>query len=169
MTTYYTLQNTACVKTLAYDPVQLTFDFSDATKNYTVNGEKYAYYKVNEKEFLVANDKKNINVITANAAGFKIQDKELDAAQIDNAKTIALPDGALVSNVTENLFKLTAKNSAASFGDADKKVLLTEDGAGDFTIGGCVYQVTDDNDGIQLVRNGDDWTVENLDTLLHVG
>ncbi|MBR0060388.1 MAG: hypothetical protein IJP68_02810, partial [Selenomonadaceae bacterium] len=78
----YTLQNTACVKTLAYDPVQLTFDFSDATKNYTVNGEKYAYYKVNDKEFLVANDKKNINVISANSNGFKIQSKELDAANI---------------------------------------------------------------------------------------
>ena len=78
----YALQNTACVKTLSYDPVQLTFDFSDATKNYTVNGEKYAYYKVNDKEFLVANDKKNINVIKANSNGFKIQDKDLDAANI---------------------------------------------------------------------------------------
>ena len=49
----YTIQNTACVKTLAHDFTKITLSFrGDAFDG----DEKYAYYKVNGKEFFVAND-----------------------------------------------------------------------------------------------------------------
>ena len=70
----YTIQNTACVKTLSDDFTKLTFNISAA--------ENYAYYKVNDVEFLVDSDAENINVIEADGNIFKIQDKEVDAENI---------------------------------------------------------------------------------------
>ncbi len=72
----YTLQNMACIKTLADDFTKITFDFS-------VSGnDKYAYYKVNDVEFLVANDENDINVVEVDDTTFKILDKEIDAENI---------------------------------------------------------------------------------------
>ncbi len=72
----YVIQNTASVKTLSADFTKITFDSSIS------GNDKYAYYKVNDVEFLVASDADNINVIEANGTTFKIQGKELDAEKI---------------------------------------------------------------------------------------
>ena len=78
----YEIQNTACVKTLAHDFTKITLSFQDDTRNVSRNNEKYAYYKVNGKEFLAANDADNINVIEAKDSKFKIQGKEVETENI---------------------------------------------------------------------------------------
>ena len=75
----YTIQNTACVKTLAHDFTKITLSFRDDAFD---GDEKYAYYKVNGKEFFVANNEENINVIEAKDSKFKIQGKEIDTEKI---------------------------------------------------------------------------------------
>ena len=70
----YTLQNATCVKTLSDDFKKLTFDISAA--------EDYAYYEVNDKEFLVSSVADNLNVVETDGSTFKIQGKEIDAEKI---------------------------------------------------------------------------------------
>ena len=70
----YTIQNTACVKTLSNGFTKLTLDISAA--------EDYAHYEVNGKEVLVSSVANNINVIEAKGSAFKIRGKELDAEKI---------------------------------------------------------------------------------------
>ena len=71
----YVIHNEAVVKTLSNDFTKIKFDISAA--------EDYAYYEVNDTEFLVSSVADNINVIEADGNKFKIQGKELDAEKID--------------------------------------------------------------------------------------
>ena len=74
-----------------------------------------------------------------------------------------MPDGALVQNVSRNTFELSGKNSAAYFGDTNKKVQLTEDGTAyiefrkENAIGVGLNAVTFEQVEIQ---DSDAWTVE---------
>ena len=71
----YVIHNEAVVKTLSNDFTKIKFDISAA--------EDYAYYEVNDTEFLVSSVADNINVVEADGNKFKIQGKELDAEKID--------------------------------------------------------------------------------------
>ena len=118
-------------------------------------------------------DKDNIkvplseNAVTINGAAIT----GTDEATIDNTEelfcSILLPDGALVKNVSDNVFGLTGKNNSASFGNANKKVLLTEDGAAyiefnkENSIGVGFNQMMFENVEIQ---GDNDWTVETSGT-----
>ena len=96
-----------------------------------------------------------------------------DAAQIEIDNTdalffsILLPDGALVQNVSRNTFELSGKDSAAYFGDTNKKVQLTADGtayvkySAENTIGVGLNAVTFEQVEIQ---DSDAWTVETSGT-----
>ncbi|MBR0060958.1 MAG: hypothetical protein IJP68_05705, partial [Selenomonadaceae bacterium] len=77
------------------------------------------------------------------------------------------PDGALVQNVSRNTFELSGKNSAAYFGDTNKKVQLTADGTAYVsfdkanTIGVGLNAVTFEQ--VEILGN-DAWTVETSGT-----
>ena len=90
---------------------------------------------------------------------------------IDNTEeffcAILLPDGALVQNVSGNVFSVEGKNSTASFGDANKKVQLTADGT--------AYIEYDKENGVGVgfntlmfeqveIEGVDAWTVETAGT-----
>ncbi len=72
----YTIQDTACIKTLSTDFTKIKFDFANK------GDEKYAYYKVNDVAFLVASEADDINVVETDGTTFNIQDKEINTEKI---------------------------------------------------------------------------------------
>ena len=136
-----------------------------AAGDYTIDGKEVSI----ATELEITADKDNIKVplsedaVTINGAAIT----GTDEATIDNTEelfcSILLPDGALVENVSDNV----GGNNSASFGDANKKVLLTEDGTAyiefnkENSIGVGFNQLVFENVEIQ----GDNaWTVETSGT-----
>ena len=99
-----------------------------AAGSFTIDGKKIS----SDSELEITADKDNIKV-PLNASPVTINDAAITGSgdmTINNTNeeifAILLPDGALVENVSENIFALTGKNTSATFGNANKKVLLTK-------------------------------------------
>ena len=100
-----------------------------AAGSFTIDGKKISV----DSELEITADKDKIKVplgekpVTINGAAITGAGEMI----IDNTNadffSIRLPDGALVESVSDNIFELKGKDSSAYFGDANKKVLLTED------------------------------------------
>ena len=101
-----------------------------AAGNFTIAGKKISINT--ELEITADKDKIKVplseNAVTINGAAII----GTGAATIDSTEeifcSVLLPDGALVQNASDNTFSLNGQNSAAYFGDANKKVQMTSDG-----------------------------------------
>ncbi|MBO4780010.1 MAG: hypothetical protein J5497_05175, partial [Selenomonadaceae bacterium] len=132
--------------------------------NKKISSETALEIAVDKNDLKIPLSDKPVTINDANITG-------AGTATIDNTDaiffTIRLPDGALVENPSDNTFELNGKNSSATFGDTNKKVLLTEDGT--------AYIEFDKENSIGVGFNGlmfehveilgnDAWTVETSGT-----
>ena len=159
------IPNGATLNVTTPDEIKLNL----AAGNFIIDNKKIS----TDNALEITADKDNIkvplseNALTINGAAIT----GTGTATIDNTDellfSILLPNGATVKNASDNIFSLEGKDSAAYFGDTNKKVQLTTDGT--------AYVSFDKANAIgvgfnalifeQVEIQGDDaWTVETSGT-----